>query len=374
MSITIQQFLELLRSGLWNKPADTSLFKGQVEWDAIVKYASQQTVLGIVAQGIVTLPAELQPSDSLSNKIRGRVIMNMRSHTLLNNVLAEVVGSLTENGFSPVLLKGQGVALNYVEPTLRQCGDIDLYIGREDYLMACLFVCERFGTDEHAVESEKHYHFTYKGVVVEIHRIAERLPLPIYNRRFKAWSEAHLHGNQLRTAQFGETKVALPPLEFDVLYVFNHAWHHFMFGGIGLRQLCDWVRILHNSHQKIDLAVLEKKLKAFGLWHAWRVFGHLAVDSLGLPQDEFPFYTTRYSERGSTVLDTIMREGNFGKIDPHRANRPSGYLSGKLHSLMWQQRRFFFLLPFFTFEIIPAWTKVLYSGIKQVLRDVLPAS
>ena len=368
------QFLELLRSGLWKLPADASLFTDQTDWDTIVKYAKQQTVLGLVAEGINSLPSDKQPPFYVTSKIRGQLIMIMHSHAKLNSVLQEVVSTLSKQGFSPVLLKGQGIAMNYPEPTLRQCGDIDLYIGREDYERACTFVCEQYGADEDGTESEKHYHFAYKGVVVELHRIAERLPLPKYNKRFLAWSEEHLHGNQLRKVQFGEITVNLPPANFDALYIFNHAWHHFNFGGIGLRQLCDWVRTLHTFKDEINRTELEHNLKAFGLWNAWEAFGYIAVDALGLPQEEYPFYTSRCSRIGSKVLEIILQEGNFGRANPHRTSRPSGYLAGKLHSFIGTQRRFIHLLPIFPQEVIAVCARYLYLGTKQIFRDMRPTS
>lgn len=364
--------MELLRSGVWDKPVDGSLFTDETDWDTVVKYAKQQTVMGLVSEGINRLPAEKQPPFYVISKIRGQLILIMRSHAKLNQVIEEVVASLSEQGFSPVLFKGQGVALTYPVPTLRQCGDIDLYIGREDYERACTFVRDQYGAGENGTESEKHYHFTYKGVVVELHRIAETLPLPLYNSRFLAWSEAHLHGNHLRAVQFGATTVHLPPADFNVLYIFNHAWHHFNCGGIGLRQLCDWVRTLHTFQQEINRAELERNLQAFGLWKAWKVFGYIAVDVLGLPQEEYPFYTPECSRSGSKVLEIILQEGNFGRANPRRTRRPSGYLAGKMHSLIGTQKRFIRLLPIFPQEVSAVWARYLYLGTKQVLLDIIP--
>ena len=56
-----QQFLELLRSGLWGKPADASIFQGEIDWKTILRLAKEQTVQVLVANGIETLPKELWP-------------------------------------------------------------------------------------------------------------------------------------------------------------------------------------------------------------------------------------------------------------------------------------------------------------------------
>ena len=68
MTIQQQQFLELLRAGLWGKPANAELFK-ETDWKAVVRIAVAQTVQGIIADGIETLPKELWPPKELTMKL-----------------------------------------------------------------------------------------------------------------------------------------------------------------------------------------------------------------------------------------------------------------------------------------------------------------
>lgn len=368
-----QQFLALLRAGLWDTPAEATLFSGSVNWEAIFTCSVQQTVLGLVAEGINSLPSVYQPPAAIQNKMRSRLTSGIRSHAHFNRVLAELVTMLRQKGICPVLLKGQGVAMDYADPTRRQCGDIDLYIGQEDYERACSLARQQYGTDRHATESEKHYHFSHDGVIIELHRIAERLPAPWHNHRFQHWTQHHLQSNHLRRVEIGGTEIALPPIHFDALYIFNHAWHHFSAGGgIGLRQLCDWVRYLHTFHQEINREELKRNLKAFGIWRAWRIFGCIAVDTLGLPEDEFPFYTSRYVRYGEKMLAMIQQEGNFGFFDASRTRRPDGYIAGKLHSLKRMHLRMGRLFPVYSLSISMTWGRYIYNGIRQVLTDQLP--
>lgn len=367
-----RQFFALLRSGLWDTPADAALFSGPADWDAILTHAARQTVTGLVAAGVASLPAALRPPAPVADKLRGIVTAGIRSHALLNRTLTGIVELLRSNGIRSVLLKGQGVAANYAEPVLRICGDIDLYTGREDYVRAGALVRGWNAAEggEEAAESIKHYHFVHGGVKVELHRIAEQLPLPWRNAAFQRWTCRHLHGDRLRTAVIGDTTVFLPPVNFDALYIFNHAWHHFsQGGGIGLRQLCDWVRYLHTFRDEIDRTALRRDLRAFGLWRPWQVFSVIAVDTLGLPREEYPFYTGRYVRKAARVMKMIEAEGNFGFCDVSRTPRPGGYVAGKLHSLRWMCRRYARLFPLLPAEITVAWGNFLYIGIRQVVAD-----
>lgn len=363
-----KQFYALLRSGLWNTSLDYSMFCFSNDWDTVMRYAFRQTVLGHVVDGCNALSLSLQPPKSIFCKIRESILSGIQAHALLNAVLVEVVMSLQEQGFNPVLLKGQGVALNYLEPTSRQCGDIDLYIGPREYERAREFISQHYVSDGSSSESFKHYHFTHSGVVIELHRVAECLPVPWQNSRFQRWTEFHLSGTNLRKVKINEVDVNLPPVDFDVLYIFNHAWHHFSAGGgIGLRQLCDWVMYLHTFHHVINLVDLERNLKSFGLWRIWLTFGFIAVDVLGLPKIEFPFYTERYKYMAYNILNMIEQEGNFGVFHPDRENRPKKYFAGKLHSFRWMNRRFMRLFPLNPGQFFAIWVNYLYVGFKEVI-------
>lgn len=363
-----QQFFALLRAGLWNTPVEVELFSGRTDWEAVLTLAARQTVLGIVAEAVSTLPLPLLPPASILNKMRSFVATTIRAHALFNRTLAEVVTMLRQKGIRAVLLKGQGVALNYDSPTRRQCGDIDLYIGPHAYDRACALVREGYGTDEKAAESDKHYHFQHNGVAIELHRIAERLPLPGCDARFQRWTMRQLTGNSLRQAKINETEVELPPVSFDALYIFNHAWRHFSLdGGIGLRQLCDWVRYLHTFADRIDRVALQHDLKSFGLWRAWRTFGCIAVDTLGLPAEEFPFYTDRYAHQSAWIMEKIEEGGNFGFFHPSRATHPPGYLAGKIHTFRRVHAHFGQLVTLCPLDTLALWIRYIRVAVWHLI-------
>ena len=363
-------FIELLRAALWNRLADVTLFSGQTDWEEILVLARQQTVMSLVAEAAMKLPRNLQPPAAITTRMRGIVTTNIRTHALLNRTLAEAVTLFNDNGIPTVLFKGQGVAMNYPEPTLRNCGDIDLYVGANLYDKACTVAQAWGGKDEHATTSEKHYHFNHNGVAVELHRIAEQLPLPWHNARFQRWTRRHLHYGGLRQVIIAGAEVQLPPVQFDALYIFNHLWHHFSSGGgIGLRQVCDWVRYLHTFGHEIDPMQLERDLCAFGLWKPWQLFGCLAVDVLGLPVEEFPFYNARYAKKASIVLGMIEAGGNFGFHDVSITERPAGYIAGKMHTLRRMHARFGQLIAVSPTVAVAAWGRYMYLGIRQVVRD-----
>lgn len=364
-----QQFLALLRGGLWGNPVDPALFSGVTDWNGILTLAMQQTVPLILTDPINRLPKNLHPPVLIMRHLHNLAVRNIRRHAQMNHTLVEAVTLFRRHGMQPILLKGQGVASNYPDPTQRWCGDIDLYMGGY-YMKACALADQWGECDRQASESRKHYHFRHDGVVVELHRIAEQLPAVWHNIRFQRWTKAHLQGDGLRETELGGAMISLPPVNFDALYIFNHLWHHFSSGdGVGFRQLCDWVRYLHTFHLEIDCSRLKRDLRAFGLWHPWRIFGYIAVDVLGLPACEFPFYSECCVKQGEVILQMVLTGGNFGFFGSSNIARPEGYLRGKLHSLFKKHKRIAVLFPLFPKQMAGVWLCFLYYGVKQVLVD-----
>ena len=148
-------FLSLVRSALWGMEPDAR--PSADEWPLILKMASQQTVMGLVSDAVAKLPADRRPAPELWLKLHQFRVSNIRSHALLNTRLAEVLEIFRSAGLRPVLFKGQGLASNYPDPTARQCGDLDIYIGEDDYLKACKVAMTAFGSHECDAESKKHY-------------------------------------------------------------------------------------------------------------------------------------------------------------------------------------------------------------------------
>ena len=71
-----------------------------------------------------------------------------------------------EAGLHPILLKGQGIATHYINPLHRQCGDIDVYIGKEGQPIANNILL-RHGAEAEGEASDKHGSYSFHGVPIE---------------------------------------------------------------------------------------------------------------------------------------------------------------------------------------------------------------
>lgn len=375
MNVHEQNLLSFLRTALWGVPASCDT----PDWRTLLRLAEKQTVTGLIYDVALTLPPSQQPDGELLRTLHLHTVRIAQSHQLLNTTLAEIVSRLRTEGIRTVLLKGQGVARNYPNPLRRGCGDIDLYVGEPEYTRACRLLNEWGMLDgEKTAESIQHLHFTYNGVCIEIHRIAGIMFSRCRNRLFRRWSDELLQEDSYNTMQIdgtlaasGGTQVLLPPVRFDAFYLFYHTYKHFLTGGVGLRQFCDWTMYLHDFADEIDRTALKEDLHRFRLLHPWQVMGHIAVRHLGLPQEEFPFFSADagVKKTADAMLELILQSGNFGFHNPNRTRRPDGYLAGKLHSFRLMHRRLWQVFPLCPADTLCYYSAFLTKGIAQLFKD-----
>lgn len=339
-------FMEVLKAGLWDNAricCDIGEKLGTQDftpdWNLIMEWSKKQTVMGLVSAGVAFLPEELSPPADIRKNMVYLVFRNIQMNKVLNRVAVSLTETLKKENVDSVLLKGQGLARVYKNPKLRQCGDIDLYVGKKNYRKACEVV-DRIAKimnnqgDNIDNENEKHYHCNINGIPIEIHKVASILSNSKYNKRFAEFEKISLGGNSVVRIELDEGFVNVPPVDFDSIFVFVHAWEHIFSSGLGLRQVCDWAMYIHNFGKELDTEILENRLKGMGLKKGWQIFGYIAVNHLGLPKEECLLYTDKYKKEAGVLLELIWNDGNFGHYSEDAVRpRPHIYLLRKFDTL-----------------------------------------
>lgn len=321
-------FFSLLRSGLWGISPDESLFKeGETDWEGIFRLATIQTVPALVFDGMEKLPSELRPARPLFMKWFSVVTRIEQANDKLNRELANIHRLYDENGIRFILLKGQGSASTYLRPEHRQCGDLDLYVGMENYKKVNKLVVAQ--SIELEPETEKHISFIYNNVHIENHRHAALFYNPVQNIKLRQFIKRWFKSPG-KTLTVYDTDVALPAPGFNAVYLLLHILTHFIPEGIGLRQICDWTCTLKNYAGEIDRDRLVKEVTELDIEQAFCSFGYVAVNYLGLPAENFPFALNE--KLGEFILSDILKGGNFGRGHIQNINRPQTKWKGKLYS------------------------------------------
>ena len=214
----------------------------------------------------------------------------------------------------------------------------------------------------------KHFHTNIGSVCIEVHRYTDVYFPHRYDLKYQKISDTGMNNDLLQLDFSGET-VFTPSLNFNVFYIFNHFWHHFISEGVGLRQICDWVLLLHSSYGKINLDQLSSNLFKMKLMNEWKIFGWIAVNILGLPHEEMPFYDNNCKNKAYKVLELILIEGNFGKENMKDYKRPNGYISGKWYSFKRRFKRNLKILRIFPLEGLRYIYKIVFVGIAVMFND-----
>ena len=124
-------------------------------------------------------------------------------------------------------------------------------------------------------------------------------------------------------AEIGGVPVALPSPDNDVLIVFVHFINHFYREGLGIRQVCDWCRLLWTYRDTIDKELLERRLRRMGLVGAWRAFGAFAVTHLGMPAAAMPLSAPRQPRQAASALRSRRALDRQAAPAPALRSRPS---------------------------------------------------
>ncbi|MDE7397624.1 MAG: nucleotidyltransferase family protein [Muribaculum sp.] len=357
---------------MYGTPIPESELPEAIDWKAVVALAKKHVVLGIIIDSIQFLPEHLRPSGEISAKMSRFALGLIQANMVMDKTAARLVAFFRQHGIDGVLLKGQGVARYYREPQMRQSGDIDFYVGKTAYPKA-VELCRQNLTDDknECDECEKHFGFNMGGVPVELHRLAARIYSPFRNKRFQEWVVESLERSpSRRTLTVADTHITLPPLDFDAIFIFYHAWCHYIKGGIGLRQLCDWAMIFHSHSSDIDTARLVGNIHRFGLSKGWKLFACIAVNHLGVPEDKMPLYDLSYSAKSEKILEEIISGGNFGYYSEASARTPVlkyGILYG-LYKIRPVTGYFFSLFPLIPVEATFLYFNRLYNGAISCTR------
>ena len=303
-------FLELVRAGLWEKEARLSQF-GKVDYEEIMRLAEEQSLVGLVTAGLEQVKDVKVPHEILLQFI-GSTLQIEQQNSDMNKYIGVLMGKLQKAEIYAILVKGQGIAQCYEKPLWRASGDVDLYLSNSNYQAAKEFLIPLASHVDNEEKNLLHMGMTIDGWVVELHGTMYG---EISRRMNKGLDEVHrdiFYGGAVRSWNNNGVQVFLPSADNDVLIVFTHFLQHFFVEGVGLRQICDWCRLLWRYKDVIDVKLLEKRLCRMGLMTEWRVFAALAVEHLGMAADTMPFYDSRFKVKGEKALKRVLKTGNFG--------------------------------------------------------------
>lgn len=366
---SIEVFFSLLRAGLWEQGVRL-LACGPVDFEAVYKLAAEQSVVGLVAAGLEHVE-DVEVPKQAAFSFMAFVLALEKKNRAMNSFIAELNKKLRDEGICAVLVKGQGVAQCYERPLWRACGDVDLFLDAENYERAKVFLGAMASSVEKEGEHSKHLGMSFGQWVVELHGT---LSCGLSNRMDREIAEVQkdtFANGGVRVWMNGETEVLLPGVDNDVILIFTHFLKHFYKGGLGLRQICDWCRLLWTFRSEIDLVLLEKRLRKMRLMSEWKAFGAFAVKYLGMPEEAMPLYDggNCWKRKAKRILSFILMSGNFGH---NRDNtfRSKPFLIRKAYSMCRRIGDVFNHARIFPLDSMRFLPSILMNGVKSAAQGI----
>lgn len=365
---SILAFFDLLKAGLWEEGARLSSYAG-VDLEKVCDLSHEQSVLGLVAAGFEHV-TDAKLSKDIALAVAGEMLQLEQQNKAMNSFIATLTEKMNAVGVNSLLVKGQGIAQCYERPLWRSCGDVDLFLDRENYYKAKEYLVPLAQSVDEENPANLHLGMTINNWVVELHGTLRSDLWGCVDREIDSIQEQTFQNKEVRVWKDGETDVLLPSPNNDVLFVFTHILQHFFMGGIGLRQICDWCRLINTYHNEIDALLLEERLRRMGLMSEWKAFSALAVDYLGMSSELMPLYSTskRWSRKADKVIALIFKTGNFGHNRDNSYYKKYPYVVFKAISLWWNtwdSMRHFMIFPL---DATKVWWTRFIVGIKTVMK------
>lgn len=242
MKKQLQIFFDFLRFCIGSDSEISSSLK-EVDWKELYAIAKKQCLVGVLFDGIKKLPAEhVGMKKELLLQWMAESQMLEKANVRLNDAAIQVSEWFRKKGFRTCILKGQGNALMYPNPYSRTPGDIDIWVEGGDKRVIS-FVRS---ISPHEKACYHHIEFpSYKGVEVEVHYRPSFLLCFWHNRKLQKYYESVKEEQFSHRVMLGEQgEIAIPTVEFNLIFQLTHIFSHLMNEGIGLRQLVDYYYVL----------------------------------------------------------------------------------------------------------------------------------
>ncbi len=329
----LRAFFALLRSGFYERaltPEELPLIASlsTSDWMNLTRLARQQAVPGLIYRAFTLLPRDIQvPGDAvLSLMARSEEIAHR--NRVKAGVTERLIARFSEQGLTPLVMKGATVAAYYARPELRESGDIDFYFPEEQLKAAAECLTAPTVTPDGITSKEE-------GVDIDLH-----------DRYF----DLHCRASVLPEPSTPEA---------TLLMLSAHILKHAIGTGVGVRQCCDMAAVYRALKDEIDPAALRKLFKQTGTLRWNRLLFSFLADWLGLEEEA--------SVSSTPLLQIILEGGNFGH---YAATRQAALGASNRQRKRDTFRRFLHRLPF-SLRYAPRET---FARIFSLLRGNLFAS
>lgn len=282
MSRIESAFFAALKHTIAEKPLNREVFLNLSigEWESLYNLSRNQGVLAIVFNALGEVV------DAIPTKIRLQwafATMQIEDRNEKQWCLAnEVCNGYSKSGIRTVVLKGFALSRYYPKPNHRECGDFDCYL-MGDFERGNQ-IAKALGAKVH-FDDYKHSHINYKGLMIENHKFCSPIRGPKINKQFERDIQRLLN-EEGGLIPLNDSTMYSPSPTFNALFLIKHSMVHFLYEGIKIRHILDWLCLIQSEGKNIDWSYVNHWCKLLHLSTFVDLMNAMANRYLGL---ELPY-------------------------------------------------------------------------------------
>lgn len=311
--------LKLIRNSVLQKEEDYSEFSDFAEWGNLFALSSSHSVVGMIYDKLVEV-FEGKIPENYAMWFKHNAFKEMSFQAVRSLTFQSIYAKLQEENVAPVVLKGELLRRLYPKPESRSSLDEDLLVDEKDY-EALKNELVLMGFEEAGEgRDEKHWVNKKYSAYFEVHFS----PFPT-EKSYESWNR--IFDGYKDRAIVNENGIVSLSRTDNFIYLFLHAAIHFIYSGVGIKQLLDIALFMKNYKDEIDFKYAESMLrKSKALSFASEV---TAFIKKYFCEDVFTFNNREVDE---AFAQDIFSGGSLGKADKdrvHSANVTSTAFTGK---------------------------------------------
>ena len=306
-----KMLLALIKSSLSGEELDASVFKGanHHDWMELINVSNRSSMTGFAFDSLGKLPKGTVPT-AIILKMADFVREIEDKYARQESVISDISKQLSDKGIETVTLKGLGLSLNYPVPQHRHGRDIDIFTrlkgtvtenrSNATDILDDMMVEKGIKVEDYKIPNIKHSEFFYNKLMVENHK---------YFVNKESYPEAklldallHKKLNPVEKVLPNGTKILVPSNEFNTMFLAQHAFQHYVGGGIDLHNLVDW-----GMHIKENGLEIPKELKGTKIENFMYALTNVSNKYLGTKVDA-PKNPEYEKDIFSRILNPDLRE------------------------------------------------------------------
>ena len=339
-------FFSLIRCGIGNEKA-LPYTPMPEQWHELFDIAKKQTLAGIAFAGIKELPQEQRPPKEILLQWFQLSNIIQKKNADLNRKSVFVAKKFLHDGFRNCILKGQGVAQLYPDPTLRTPGDIDIWLegGHEKVLTYVKKYINNCDPTYHHVD----FPIT-PDLDIEIHYRPTWMYNPFVNKRLQTYFDGQADEQFCNTVHTPDGNFNAPTVAFNRIYMLLHIYRHLFFEGIGMRQLLDYYFVMKQGMTDNEKQQYRNTTREFGIERFSGAVMYVMQRMFHLDRSQMPVEPN--TRHGKFLLREVMLAGNFGKHDTRYIQNGGIFPklfnnTRRLLTLMWYYPKEALWIPYF---------------------------